>query len=165
MLRREAASRSRSRRMWSRPPPILGGPRSWLRMYDQSATEYGGTRARIGDWLAADRSPMAGACGPMRTSFVLLFDRARPAGAVLPDVTAIQVLTMISALPKSPLAGPPIRISTSYCTVFDPIRKRHGTRAVPGLPRPQQTTYQSMLETDTPLRDSAAGVSQCGRSR
>ena len=75
---------------------------AWLRLYDRSATEYGTMHARIGDWIADDGSPMAGACGPMRTSFVLLFERARRAAAVRPDVTAIQVLTMISALPKSP---------------------------------------------------------------
>jgi AcrR family transcriptional regulator len=95
---------ARARELLDAPDP-LEALVAWLRMYDQSAIEYGGMHARIGDWLADDGSPMAGACGPMRTSFVLLFERARRAGTVRPDVTAIQVLTMISALPRSPGRG------------------------------------------------------------
>jgi AcrR family transcriptional regulator len=74
----------------------------WLRFYDQSATEYGGLSARIGDSLAEDGSPMADACAPMRASFRLIYDRARREGIVRSDVTADQVLAMVSALPEHP---------------------------------------------------------------
>jgi AcrR family transcriptional regulator len=78
---------------------------AWLRLYEQSATEYRGLSARVGDGLADDGSPVAAACAPMKAAFADLFDRARAEGIVRLDVTALQVLTMVSALPKQPLAG------------------------------------------------------------
>jgi AcrR family transcriptional regulator len=75
---------------------------TWLRMYDQIATGYRGMSARVGDALIDDGSPVAAACAPMKASFDLLFDRARETGVVRSDVTAVQVLTMIAALPKDP---------------------------------------------------------------
>ncbi len=56
--------------------------------------------ARVGGALIDDASPVAEACAPMKASFGLLFDRARQSGAVRPDVTAIQVLAMVAALPE-----------------------------------------------------------------
>ncbi|GHJ34773.1 TetR/AcrR family transcriptional regulator [Streptomyces sp. TS71-3] len=72
----------------------------WLRRYDRSATEYGGMSTRIGDGLADDGSPMAAACAPMKASFARLWSRAQEEGVVRGDVTAVQVLALISALPK-----------------------------------------------------------------
>src|SRR6478609_4970304 len=40
----------------------------WLRLYDQSATEYGGMSARLGSSLADERSPVATLCAPMRAN-------------------------------------------------------------------------------------------------
>ena len=77
----------------------------WLRLYDQSATEYRGLSTRVGDGLAADGSPVATACAPMKASFTRLFDRARTEGRVRSDITALQVLTLVSALPKHPHTG------------------------------------------------------------
>jgi AcrR family transcriptional regulator len=76
----------------------------WLRLYDQSATDYRGLSARVGDGLSDDGSPMAQACAPMKASFALLFERARDQRLVRPDITALQVLSLVSALPKA--AGP-----------------------------------------------------------
>jgi AcrR family transcriptional regulator len=75
---------------------------TWLRLYERSAAEYRGMSARVGDGLADDGSPVAAACAPMKASFALLFARARDEGMVRPDVSAVQVLTMIAALPKDP---------------------------------------------------------------
>jgi len=74
----------------------------WLRFYDQSTTEYGGLSAHVGESFADDGSPVADACAPMKASFGLLYDRARRGGIVRSDVTADQVLAMVSALPKHP---------------------------------------------------------------
>jgi AcrR family transcriptional regulator len=81
----------------------------WLQLYDQSAAEYRGMSMRLAEGLADDASPVAAACAPMKASFGALFDRAREAGAVRPDITALQVLTMISALPKDPERGTTIK--------------------------------------------------------
>ena len=77
----------------------------WLQLYDQSAAEYRGMSMRVAEGLADDASPVAAACAPMRASFGALFDRARAAGLVRPDITALQMLTIISALPKHPERG------------------------------------------------------------
>ncbi|MEU3979398.1 TetR family transcriptional regulator [Streptomyces sp. NPDC026672] len=72
----------------------------WLRGYDRSATEYGGMSARVGDGLTDDGSPMAAACAPMKKSFERLYARARDEGVVRADLTSVQLLALISALPK-----------------------------------------------------------------
>lgn len=43
---------------------------------------------------------MASACAPMKASFPRLFARAQDEGAVRGDVTAVQLLALISTLPK-----------------------------------------------------------------
>src|SRR5437879_13557082 len=48
----------------------------WLRLFDQSATEYGGMSARLGNSLTDDGSPVANVCGPMETIVADLFERA-----------------------------------------------------------------------------------------
>jgi AcrR family transcriptional regulator len=77
----------------------------WLRLYDQSATEYGGMSARLASSLADDGSPVATLCGPMKANFAHLFDRAKKETPLRPDVTAIPLLAMISGLPKDPHSG------------------------------------------------------------
>src|SRR6476660_6141198 len=64
----------------------------WLRLFDQSATEYGGMRARLGGSLTDDGSPVATLCGPMKTSFANLFERAKQETRLRPDITPIQLL-------------------------------------------------------------------------
>ncbi|GIF64827.1 TetR family transcriptional regulator [Asanoa ishikariensis] len=77
----------------------------WLRLYDESAARYRGMTRVVAEGIADDSSPVAVACTPMRASFGDLFDRARAAGLVRPDLTALQLFTMISALPKDPERG------------------------------------------------------------
>jgi AcrR family transcriptional regulator len=102
----------------------------WLQLYDQSATEYRGMSMRVAEGLADDASPVAAACAPMKTSFGALFDRAREAGVVRPDITALQTLAMISALPKDPQRG--TTVSPYLDIVFKGIR--------PDQPSPTQRT-------------------------
>jgi AcrR family transcriptional regulator len=78
---------------------------AWLRLYDQSATEYGGMSARLGTSLADDGSPIATLCGPMKANFTHLFERAKKDTPLRPDVTPIPLLAMISGLPKDPQSG------------------------------------------------------------
>lgn len=72
----------------------------WLRLFDRSATEYRGMSARVGDGLAEDGSPVAAACAPMKKSFNRMLRRAQREADVRSDLTAVELLAMISALPK-----------------------------------------------------------------
>jgi AcrR family transcriptional regulator len=90
---------------------LLGAPDAWqalsewLRLFDQSATEYAGMSARLGSSLADDGSPVATLCGPMKTSFAQLFERAKHETPLRHDISAIPLLAMISGLPKDPHSG------------------------------------------------------------
>ncbi|MGK3203132.1 TetR/AcrR family transcriptional regulator [Amycolatopsis sp. MEPSY49] len=86
-------------------PDVSEALEDWLRLYDRCATEYPGMSLRVGDGLTDDSSPVGPACGPMKSSFALLFDRARREKRVRADISAIQVLALIAALPKDPSTG------------------------------------------------------------
>jgi len=92
----------------TRARELLGSPdpwqalAAWLRVYDQIATGYRGMSARVGNGLTDDGSPVAAACAPMKASFELLFTRARDAEVIRADVTPVQLLTLVAALPKDP---------------------------------------------------------------
>jgi AcrR family transcriptional regulator len=86
----------------------------WLRLFDRSATEYRGMSARVGDGLAEDGSPMAAACAPMKKSFGRLLRRAQREADVRSDLTAVELLAMISALPKP---APGARRTSPYLDV------------------------------------------------
>jgi hypothetical protein len=58
--------------------------------------------AHVGGGLADDGSPMATACGPMKKSFGRLFRRAQREADVRSDLSAVELLAMISALSKPP---------------------------------------------------------------
>ena len=77
----------------------------WLRLWDRSAAEYAGLSARVSDGLAEDGSHVAQACVPVKMNFALLFERAQKEGTVRSDITAVQVLTLVAALPEHPVAG------------------------------------------------------------
>jgi len=77
----------------------------WLRLFDQSATEYGGMSARLGSSLADDGSPVETLCRPMKANFAHLFERAKKETPLRPDITAVPLLAMISGLPKDPRSG------------------------------------------------------------
>src|SRR3954451_9684173 len=90
---------------------LLGAPDAWqalsdwLRLFDQSATEYGGMSARLGSGLAEDGSPVATLCRQMKANFAHLFERAKKETPLRPDVNAIPLLAMVSGLPKDPQSG------------------------------------------------------------
>jgi AcrR family transcriptional regulator len=86
-------------------PDAWQGLSEWLRLFDQSATEYGGMSARLGGSLADDGSPVATLCAPMKANFAHLFERAKKETPLRPDVTATPLLAMISGLPKDPQSG------------------------------------------------------------
>jgi AcrR family transcriptional regulator len=72
----------------------------WLGLFERSAVEYSGMSARVGEALTDDDSPVAAACAPMKSSFALLFERAQRQVDIRRDISAVQLLNMISALPK-----------------------------------------------------------------
>jgi hypothetical protein len=77
----------------------------WLELYDRCATEYPGMSARVGESLSDDTSAVGTLCGPMRSSFAGLFERARREVPLRPDLTSAQLLSMVSALPKDARTG------------------------------------------------------------
>lgn len=74
----------------------------WLRDYDRTPMRYPGVSVRLGDALADDSSAVGTACQPMKLSFAELLARAQQAGAARAELTATEVLTLISALPPKP---------------------------------------------------------------
>ncbi|MFJ4467185.1 TetR/AcrR family transcriptional regulator [Streptomyces sp. NPDC089424] len=86
----------------------------WLRLYDRSATDYPGMSAQVGGGLADSTSPVEPLCRPMKRNFAKLFARAQEEGAVRTDISAVQVLTLVGALPKDPATG---RTVTPYLDV------------------------------------------------
>lgn len=77
----------------------------WLELYDRCATEYPGMSARVAESVSDDTSAVGTLCGPMRSSFARLFERARQEVPLRPDLTPAQLLAMVSALPKDPATG------------------------------------------------------------
>jgi AcrR family transcriptional regulator len=77
----------------------------WLELYDQCATEYPGMSARVGESLSDDTSAVGTMCGPMRSSFARLFERARQEVPLRQDLSSTQLLSMVSALPKDSRTG------------------------------------------------------------
>ena len=81
-------------------PVSWDGLADWLTRYERSASAYSGLSAQVAAGLADDESPVAQACAPMKRSFSRLLRRAQHTGLVRRDVTAHQLLMLISALPK-----------------------------------------------------------------
>ncbi len=77
----------------------------WLELYDRCATEYPGMSARVSQSLSDDGSAVGTLCGPMRSSFTRLFERARHELRLRPDLTPAQLLSMVSGLPKDASTG------------------------------------------------------------
>jgi hypothetical protein len=68
---------------------------------DAFRTAYCDTwRLRIRSGLADDASPVAAACAPMKKSLERLYRRAQREAGVRSDLTAVELLALISALPK-----------------------------------------------------------------
>ena len=77
----------------------------WLELYDRCATEYPGMSARVGEALSDAGSAVGTLCGPMKSSFARLFERARPEVPLRSDLSPTQLLSMVSALPKDAATG------------------------------------------------------------
>jgi AcrR family transcriptional regulator len=106
-------------------PDAWQGLSEWLRLFDQSATEYGGMSARLGSSLADDGSPVATLCGPMKANFAHLFKRAQHETPLRPDVSAIPLLAMISGLPKDPHSGKTLEPCLEVVLGGLPARRSH----------------------------------------
>jgi AcrR family transcriptional regulator len=94
--------------------------REWLELYDRCATEYPGMSARVGESLSDDSSAVGTMCGPMKSSFARLFERARQEVPLRPDLTPTQLLSMISALPKDARTG--LTLQPCLRVVLDGLR-------------------------------------------
>jgi AcrR family transcriptional regulator len=103
-------------------PDVSAALVEWLRLYDQSATDYPGMSAQVGGGLADETSPVAPLCGPMKDRFALLIERARREGAIREDIPAVQILALVGALPKDPETGR--TISPQLDIVLEGLRLR-----------------------------------------
>jgi AcrR family transcriptional regulator len=72
----------------------------WLRDFDRTPMRYPGISARFGDAIADDASAVSTACQPMKLSFAELLKRAQDAGVARTDITASELLTLVSGLPQ-----------------------------------------------------------------
>jgi AcrR family transcriptional regulator len=72
---------------------------SWLVDFDKSARRYRGLSARVAEGIGREDSAMAQACHPMREGAAALLARAQAAGQVDPELTVLQLLTLVSGLP------------------------------------------------------------------
>ncbi len=86
-------------------PDVWRAFSAWLEMYDQCATEYRGMSARVGESLNDDSSAVGTLCGPMKSSFARLFERAQQEVPFRSDLNSTQLLSMVSALPKDAKTG------------------------------------------------------------
>jgi AcrR family transcriptional regulator len=71
----------------------------WLGDFDRSAGRYRGLSARVAEGLGREDSAIAQACHPMQHEAATLLARAQAAGRVDPDLTILQLLTLVSGLP------------------------------------------------------------------
>jgi len=86
-------------------PDVWPALTAWLELYDRCATEYPGMSTRVGESLNDDTSAIGTMCGPMRTSFARLYERAQREIPLRPDLTATQLLSLVSGLPKDASTG------------------------------------------------------------
>jgi AcrR family transcriptional regulator len=86
-------------------PDVWRALSEWLELYDRCATEYAGMSTRLGESLSDDGSAVGTICGPMKTSFARLFERAQKEVPLRCDLTSTQLLSMVSALPKDAGTG------------------------------------------------------------
>ena len=102
-------------------PVSWDGLADWLTRYDRSASAYSGLSAQVAAGLADHESPVAQACAPMKRSFSRLLRRAQQAGLVRGDLTAQQLLTLVSELPKDQRT--PTTTSVYLQVVLDGLRR------------------------------------------
>jgi AcrR family transcriptional regulator len=92
----------------------------WIHAYAEIAAEYRGMSARLSSALLEDESPVAEMCAPMKAAFDVLFRQAQKRARVRRDISSVDVLAIVSALPRDPDTG---RAKTAHLTlVLDGLR-------------------------------------------
>jgi AcrR family transcriptional regulator len=86
----------------------------WIRAYEEIGAEYRGMAARLSSALLELGSPVAELCAPMNAAFDVLFRRAQDLARVRRDVSSVDVLAIVAALPRNPDTG---RANTAHLTV------------------------------------------------
>ena len=77
----------------------------WIRAYEEIGAEYRGMSARLSSALLEDGSPVGELCAPMKAAFDVLLRRAQEHARVRHDISSIDVLAIVSALPRDPDTG------------------------------------------------------------
>jgi AcrR family transcriptional regulator len=72
----------------------------WIRAYERVGAEYRGMSARLSSALLEDGSPIGELCAPMKAAFDLLFRRAQERARLRRDISSVEVLAIVSALPR-----------------------------------------------------------------
>jgi AcrR family transcriptional regulator len=72
----------------------------WLAEYDLLPFGLRGLGARLSRTIGDDASAVAEACGPMKSAFAELMQRAQASGDMRPDVAPTDVLSVVAALPE-----------------------------------------------------------------
>lgn len=99
----------------------------WIHAYDRIGAEYRGMSARLSGALLQDGSPVEELCAPMKAAFDVLFRRAQELAGVRHDISSVDLLALVSALPRDPDTG---RARPAHlAVVLDGIRS--ATRAAP----------------------------------
>ncbi|MGW2092304.1 TetR/AcrR family transcriptional regulator [Promicromonospora sukumoe] len=86
----------------------------WMDAYEEIGARYRGMSAHLSAALLADGSPVGELCAPMKTAFDGLFRRAQELASARRDISAADVLAIVSALPRDPVTG---RARTAHLTV------------------------------------------------
>lgn len=86
----------------------------WIRAYEEIGAEYRGMSARLSSALLEDGSPVGELCAPMKAAFDVLLRRAQEHARVRHDVSSVDVLAIVSALPRDPDTG---RAKTAHLSV------------------------------------------------
>jgi AcrR family transcriptional regulator len=95
----------------------------WIHAYEEVGAEYRGMSARLSSALLEDGSPVAEICAPMKAAFDVLFRRAQERARVRHDISSVDVLAIVSALPRDLDTG---RAKAAYlAVVLDGLRSAH----------------------------------------
>lgn len=77
----------------------------WIGAYEEIGAEYRGMSARLGSALLELGSPVEELCAPMKAAFDVLFRRAQESARVRHDISSLDVLAIVSSLPRDPDTG------------------------------------------------------------
>ena len=93
----------------------------WIRAYEEIGAEYRGMSARLSSALLELGSPVEEMCAPMKAAFDVLFRRAQERAGVRHDISSVDVLAIIAALPRDPSTN---RANATHLTVvMDGLRR------------------------------------------